>query len=89
MLGNASQSVWTAIVDHAKKCDPGISLYSHFIEDKKIRLYFSFLGQIVGATIAGQYNAFGDLDTLRKVLFLILTDISTRRVFILIYSFTN
>ncbi|XP_062204691.1 calmodulin-binding protein 60 C-like isoform X2 [Phragmites australis] len=60
---NASQSVWTTIVDHAKKCDPGRSLYSHFLEDKKIRLYFSSLGQIVGATIAGQYNDFGDLDT--------------------------
>jgi len=45
------------------------SLYSHFIEDKNIRVYVSSLGQIVGATIAGQYNAFGDLDTLRKVLF--------------------
>jgi hypothetical protein len=32
-------------------------------------VYVSPLGQIVGATIAGQYNAFGDLDTLRKVLF--------------------
>jgi len=58
-----------AIIDHAKKCDPGRSLYSHFIEDKNIRVYVSSLGQVVGATIAGQYNAFGDLDTLRKVPF--------------------
>ncbi|CAD6267532.1 unnamed protein product [Miscanthus lutarioriparius] len=66
ILGNAPPSAWKAIIDHAKKCDPGRSLYSHFIEDKNIRVYVSSLGQIVGATIAGQYNAFGDLDTLRK-----------------------
>lgn len=66
ILGNASPSAWKAIIDHAKKCDPGRSLYSHFIEDKNIRVYVSPLGQIVGATIAGQYNAFDDLDTLRK-----------------------
>ncbi|WVZ90704.1 hypothetical protein U9M48_036984 [Paspalum notatum var. saurae] len=66
ILGNTSQSVWKTIVNHAEKCNPGRSLYSHFIEDKKIRLYFSSLGQIAGATIAGQYNAFGDFDTLLK-----------------------
>ncbi|KAL6599878.1 hypothetical protein ACP70R_045529 [Stipagrostis hirtigluma subsp. patula] len=62
ILSNASESVWTTIVDHAMKCDPGRALYSYSMEDKKTRLYFNSLGQIVGATIAGQYNAFGDLD---------------------------
>ncbi|KAL6599886.1 hypothetical protein ACP70R_045537 [Stipagrostis hirtigluma subsp. patula] len=41
ILGNTSQSVWTTIVDHAIKCDPGRVLYSYFMEDKNIRLYFS------------------------------------------------
>ncbi|XP_062202540.1 calmodulin-binding protein 60 A-like isoform X2 [Phragmites australis] len=68
VLSNASQLVWTTIVDHAKMCDPGRSLYSHFIKDKDIRLYFSSTGQIVGATKADQYNAFGDLDTPQKAL---------------------
>jgi hypothetical protein len=60
ILKNPSKLVWETIVDHAKKCDPGRTLYSHFIEDKDIRLYFSSVGQIVGATIANQYNAFDD-----------------------------
>jgi hypothetical protein len=63
------------MVNHAKKCDPGTALYSHFMEDKKIRLYFTSLGQIVGATIADQYHAFDDLDTIWKV-FLILSYIN-------------
>ncbi|KAF8776562.1 hypothetical protein HU200_003280 [Digitaria exilis] len=60
ILRNAPQLVWTTIVDHAKKCDPGRALYSHFLKDKDIRLYFSSVGQIVGATIANQYHAFND-----------------------------
>jgi hypothetical protein len=38
------------------------------VEDKNIRLYFSSLGQIVGASVAGQYTDFGDLDTFWKVV---------------------
>ncbi|TVU49825.1 hypothetical protein EJB05_01163, partial [Eragrostis curvula] len=63
VLSKASPFVWKTIVDHAKKCDPGSNLYSYFVKDKNIRMYFSSLGQIVGATVAGRYNAFGDLDT--------------------------
>ncbi|CAD6267535.1 unnamed protein product [Miscanthus lutarioriparius] len=54
------------MVNHAKKCDPGTALYSHFMEDKKIRLYFTCVGQIVGATIADQYHVYDDLDTIWK-----------------------
>ncbi|OEL34094.1 Calmodulin-binding protein 60 C [Dichanthelium oligosanthes] len=61
ILRNVSELVWKTIVNHAKKCDPGRALYSHFIEDKDIRLYFSSVGQIVGATIDNQYNAFDDV----------------------------
>lgn len=64
----APQSTWTTIVDCAKKCDPGRALYSYLIEDKDIRLFFSSVGQIVGATIADKYNPFGDLDTPQKAL---------------------
>ncbi|TVU49840.1 hypothetical protein EJB05_01178, partial [Eragrostis curvula] len=68
ILSKVPESVWTTIVDHAKKCDPGGALYSHFIAGKDIRLFFSSVGQIVGATIADKYNAFGDLDTSQKAL---------------------
>ncbi|CAN6361258.1 unnamed protein product [Urochloa humidicola] len=61
ILRSAPPLVWTTIIDHAKKCDPGRALYSHLIEDKDIRLYFSSVGQIVGATIANQYNGFDDI----------------------------
>ncbi|CAL5093124.1 unnamed protein product [Urochloa decumbens] len=61
ILRSAPPLVWTTIVDHAKKCDPGRALYSHLIEGKGIRLYFSAVGRIVGATIANQYNGFDDV----------------------------
>ncbi|CAL4906108.1 unnamed protein product [Urochloa decumbens] len=61
ILRSAPPLVWTTIVDHAKKCDPGRALYSHLIEGKDIRLYFSSVGRIVGATIANQYHGFGDV----------------------------
>ncbi|KAL6846937.1 hypothetical protein ACP4OV_022790 [Aristida adscensionis] len=64
----AKESAWNTIVEHAKMCDAGTKLYSHFIKERKIRLYFSSLGQIVGATIDGQYKAFSDLETPLKVL---------------------
>ncbi|CAD6267564.1 unnamed protein product [Miscanthus lutarioriparius] len=66
ILSSASDAFWKKMVNHAKKCDPGTALYSHFMEDKKIRLYFTCVGQIVGATIADQYHVYDDLDTIWK-----------------------
>ncbi|KAL6622410.1 hypothetical protein ACP70R_032289 [Stipagrostis hirtigluma subsp. patula] len=57
ILGIVLDSVWKPIVDHAMKCDPGRDLYSYFIEDKT-----------VGATIAGQYSTFDELETTMKDL---------------------
>ena len=58
------------MVNHAKRCDPGSALYSYFIDDKNIRVFFSSLGQIVGVTVTDKYKAFGDLDKHQKVFLL-------------------
>jgi len=66
ILSNASDAFWKKMVNHAKRCDPGSALYSYFIDDKNIRVFFSSLGQIVGVTVTDKYKAFGDLDKRQK-----------------------
>jgi hypothetical protein len=68
-------------------CDAGTKLYSHFIEERRIRLYFSSLGQVVGATIDGQYNAFSDLEMPLKVFFFtVISIISVRTQIFLVHT---
>ncbi|KAL6846929.1 hypothetical protein ACP4OV_022782 [Aristida adscensionis] len=68
ILHKAPELVWTTIVEHAKKCDPGRELYSFTVEGKNIILFFNSVHQIVGATFGDSYSPFSDLDKTRKDL---------------------
>ncbi|TVU49831.1 hypothetical protein EJB05_01169, partial [Eragrostis curvula] len=62
----AKESVWTAIVEHAKKCCPGTELYSFIVEGKSVILFFNSVCQIVGAKFDDNYTSFDDLEKYQK-----------------------
>ncbi|KAJ1265791.1 hypothetical protein BS78_08G100700 [Paspalum vaginatum] len=68
ILIKASELVWTTIVEHAKKCDPGKELYSFFVEASNVTLFFNSVCQIVGASFNDNYMPFSDLDKSGKDL---------------------
>ncbi|TVU49838.1 hypothetical protein EJB05_01176, partial [Eragrostis curvula] len=68
ILTNATEKVWTTIVEHAKKCDPGKELYSFVVQASNTMLFFNSVCQLVGATFGDNYTPFSDLDTHRKEL---------------------
>ncbi|KAL6599880.1 hypothetical protein ACP70R_045531 [Stipagrostis hirtigluma subsp. patula] len=67
ILIKATELVWTTIVEHAKKCDPGRELYSFVVEGNNVMLFFNSVYQIVGATFGDNYTPFSDLDDTGKV----------------------
>nr|CAB3462302.1 unnamed protein product [Digitaria exilis] len=66
ILIKATESVWTTIVEHAKKCDPGSELYSFLVEENSVMLFFNSVCQIVGAKFGDNYSAFDDLEKATK-----------------------
>uniref|UniRef100_A0A0E0MNH2 Uncharacterized protein n=1 Tax=Oryza punctata TaxID=4537 RepID=A0A0E0MNH2_ORYPU len=62
ILIKASDKVWTTIIEHAKKCDPGRELYSFLLESPNVMLFFNSIHQIVGVTTGDHYTPFCDLD---------------------------
>ncbi|TVU49817.1 hypothetical protein EJB05_01155, partial [Eragrostis curvula] len=66
ILIRAKESVWTAIVEHAKKCCPGTELYSFIVEGKSVILFFNSACQIVGAKFGDNYTSFDDLEKYQK-----------------------
>ncbi|KAL6638417.1 hypothetical protein ACP70R_023912 [Stipagrostis hirtigluma subsp. patula] len=68
ILIKATELVWTTIVEHAKKCDPGRELYSFVVEGNNVMLFFNSVYQIVGATFGDNYTPFSDLDDTGKDL---------------------
>uniref|UniRef100_A0A0D9Y083 Uncharacterized protein n=1 Tax=Leersia perrieri TaxID=77586 RepID=A0A0D9Y083_9ORYZ len=62
ILIKATDKIWTTIVDHAKKCDPGRELYSSVVESHNIVLFFNSVYQIVWVKQGGHYIPFSDLD---------------------------
>ena len=62
VLKKATKLVWTTIVDHAKKCDPGKELYSFIVEGHDVVLFFNCFYRIVGVTSSDQYTPFKNLD---------------------------
>uniref|UniRef100_A0A453JZE4 Uncharacterized protein n=1 Tax=Aegilops tauschii subsp. strangulata TaxID=200361 RepID=A0A453JZE4_AEGTS len=62
VLKKATKLVWTTIVDHAKKCDPGKELYSFIVEGHDVVLFFNCFYRIVGVTSSDQYTPFKDLN---------------------------
>ncbi|KAF8776564.1 hypothetical protein HU200_003282 [Digitaria exilis] len=68
ILIKATESVWTTIVEHAKKCDPGSELYSFLVEENSVMLFFNSVCQIVGAKFGDNYSAFDDLEKATKDL---------------------
>ncbi|KAL6638421.1 hypothetical protein ACP70R_023916 [Stipagrostis hirtigluma subsp. patula] len=67
-LIKAPELVWTTIVEHAKKSDPGRELYSFVMEGNNVMLFFNSVYQIVGATFGDNYTPFSDLDNTGKDL---------------------
>nr|CAB3466143.1 unnamed protein product [Digitaria exilis] len=67
ILIKATESVWTTIVEHAKKCDPGSELYSFLVEENSVMLFFNSVCQIVGAKFGDNYSPFDDLEKATKV----------------------
>ncbi|TVU49810.1 hypothetical protein EJB05_01147, partial [Eragrostis curvula] len=68
ILTKATKKVWTTIVEHAKKCDPGKELYSFIVQASNTTLFFNSVCQIVGATFGDNYTPFSDFDMHRKEL---------------------
>ncbi|KAL6599885.1 hypothetical protein ACP70R_045536 [Stipagrostis hirtigluma subsp. patula] len=68
ILIKAPELVWTTIVEHAKKSDPGRELYSFVMEGNNVMLFFNSVYQIVGATFGDNYTPFSDLDNTGKDL---------------------
>jgi len=68
ILIKATEFVWTTIVEHAKKCDPGRELYSFLIEGHSVLLFFNSVYQIVGAKFGDNYLPFNDLEKAAKEL---------------------
>ncbi|KAK3136749.1 hypothetical protein QOZ80_5BG0441880 [Eleusine coracana subsp. coracana] len=68
ILINATKKVWTSIVEHAKKCDPGKELHSFIVQGENTILFFNSVCQIVGAAFGDNYTPFGILDMHKKKL---------------------
>ncbi|GJN34810.1 hypothetical protein PR202_gb23506 [Eleusine coracana subsp. coracana] len=66
ILINATKKVWTSIVEHAKKCDPGKELHSFIVQGENTILFFNSVCQIVGAAFGDNYTPFGILDMHKK-----------------------
>ncbi|BAF30020.1 protein SAR DEFICIENT 1 isoform X2 [Oryza sativa Japonica Group] len=62
ILIKATDKVWTTIIEHAKKCDPGRELYSFLPENRNVVLFFNSIHQIVGVITGDHYTPFSDLD---------------------------
>uniref|UniRef100_A0A0E0FD29 Uncharacterized protein n=1 Tax=Oryza meridionalis TaxID=40149 RepID=A0A0E0FD29_9ORYZ len=62
ILIKATDKVWTTIIEHAKKCDPGRELYSFLPENRNVVLFFNSIHQIVGVIAGDHYTPFSDLD---------------------------
>uniref|UniRef100_J3NE34 Uncharacterized protein n=1 Tax=Oryza brachyantha TaxID=4533 RepID=J3NE34_ORYBR len=61
ILIKATDKIWTTIVEHAKKCDPGRQLYS-FMENNNVVLFLNSVCQIVDVKQGDQYIPFSELD---------------------------
>ncbi|KAF0887776.1 hypothetical protein E2562_004003 [Oryza meyeriana var. granulata] len=68
ILVKATDKIWTTIVDHAKKCDPGRELYYFFMENHNVVLFFNSVYQIVGVKQGDHNIPFSDLDKIVQVL---------------------
>uniref|UniRef100_M8BFA2 Calmodulin-binding protein 60 D n=1 Tax=Aegilops tauschii TaxID=37682 RepID=M8BFA2_AEGTA len=68
VLKKATKLVWTTIVDHAKKCDPGKELYSFIVEGHDVVLFFNCFYRIVGVTSSDQYTPFKDLNQRMQIV---------------------
>uniref|UniRef100_A0A0A8XUH4 Uncharacterized protein n=1 Tax=Arundo donax TaxID=35708 RepID=A0A0A8XUH4_ARUDO len=62
ILIKPKELVWTTIVKHAKKCDPGNELYSFLVKGNNAMLFFNSVYQTVGVTFSNNYTPFTDLD---------------------------